>query len=361
MRPKVFPDIVLALVILIFASQSAAGQRNTVSLAGYELNPVSVQPPTAKIQLGSLQLFLPAVYNGRQLNGPTLAGCPLLPANHVLNARVDQLPLDPRSNDYISSIGANVSLHPDFGSGEWEGGPIGIPFNLVGEDQPLVDVAFGYPDESDPGPYPIPVSPLIEGGAQSEGDRHVLVLDSDACKLYELWNAYPQDNGSWVAGSGAIFDLRSNALRPDGWTSADAAGLAILPGLVRYEEVAAGSIQHAIRFTAQRTQRAYRWPARHYASTITDVKVPPMGQRFRLKDTFNTSDFSPQVRVILEALKVYGLVLADNGSNWYLSGAPHPNWDNDTLVRELKRVHGSDFEAVNVSGLMVNPDSGLAR
>ena len=206
----------------------------------------------------------------------------------------------------------------------------------------------------------IPPDAPIEGGSQSSGDRHVLVLDRDTCILYELFSAYPQPDGSWQAGSGAIFDLSSNALRPSGWTAADAAGLPILSGLVRYDEVAAGEIRHALRFTAPQTRMTYVWPARHQASILTGAQIPPMGQRFRLKAGFDISRFSAPVRVILQAMKTYGLILADNGSAWYISGVPDSRWDNDMLVSELAQVKGSDFEAVEVSSLMVNPDSGLA-
>jgi hypothetical protein len=223
-----------------------------------------------------------------------------------------------------------------------------------------VNVDFDYAEESDPGPYPIPADAPIEGGDLSSGDRHVLVLDRDACILYELYAAYPQPDGSWEAGSGAVFDFNSNALRPAGWTSADAAGLPILPGLVRYEEVASGEIQHALRFTAPQTRQAYVWPARHFASNLTDAAYPPMGMRFRLKAGFDISGFSEEMQVILRALKKYGMILADNGSAWYLSGAPDSRWDNDFLVNELGQVKGSDFEAVDESSLMVGPDSGQA-
>jgi hypothetical protein len=292
--------------------------------------------------------------------GPALAGCPMLPADNIWNARVDTLPVDPRSADYITTIGAGTGLHPDFGAGLWDGGPIGIPFVVVPASQPPVPITFDYDDESDPGPYPIPADPPIEGGSQSGGDRHVLVLDSGACRLYETWSSYPQSDGSWHAGSGAVFDLRAQALRPETWTSADAAGLPILPGLVRYDEVASGAIRHAIRFTVARTRQAFVWPARHYASSSTDPARPAMGQRFRLKASFDTSPFSPEVRVILMAMKVYGLILADNGSNWYISGVPDERWDNDAL-HALGQVRGRDFEAVDVSGLMIDPSSGEAR
>lgn len=289
-----------------------------------------------------------------------VGGCPLFPANNIWNARVDRLPLDPHSADYINSIGATRGLHPDFGA-NWNGGPFGIPYTTVPGAQAQVPVSFEYADESDPGPYPIPPDAPIEGGADSDGDRHVIVVDRDNCKLYEMWNSWPQTGGSWYAGSGAVFDLRSNLLRPDTWTSADAAGLPILPGLVRYDEVASGEIRHAIRFTAQITQRSYVWPARHYASSNTSPSVPPMGQRFRLKSSVDISGFEPPVQVIFTAFKRYGLILADNGSNWYVSGAPDARWDDDMLVSAFRLLHGSDFEAVDVSGLMIDPNSGQAR
>lgn len=269
---------------------------------------------------------------------PVVAGCDIFPADNVWNRRVDGLPLDPNSAAYVEAIGADAPVHPDFGSG----------------DQPPVPVSFYYEGESDPGPYPIPPDAPIESGS----DRHVLVLDRDRCLLYELFDAQPQNGGSsWTAGSGAIFDLGSHALRPEGWTSADAAGLPILPGLVRYEEVTSGAIHHALRFTAPQTRRDYVWPARHFASDLTGEQYPPMGQRFRLRADFDVSPFSPEVQVILRALKAYGMMLADNGSAWYLSGVPDDRWDNDVL-RELRELRGADFEAVDVSGLMLDPDSG---
>jgi hypothetical protein len=302
-----------------------------------------------------LLISLPAMHLSAAAQMPAaIDGCPLFPADNVWNARVDTLPVDPHSNDYIATIGAATGLHPDFGA-DWNGGPFGIPYTTVPGTQPPVAVTFDYVNESDPGPYPIPPDAPVEGGS----DRHVLVVDRDGCKLYELWNARRQAGGSWRAGSGAVFDLNSNALRPDTWTSADAAGLPILPGLVRYDEVAAGAIHHALRFTAQNTQQAYVWPARHYASSSTDPARPPMGQRFRLKASYTIpANFSPQVKVILTALKTYGMFLADNGSNWYISGAPDSRWNDDSLVNELRQVRGSDFEAVDESGLMVHPNSG---
>jgi hypothetical protein len=290
----------------------------------------------------------------------SINGCALFPANNIWNRRVDDLPLDDNSAAYVSTIGATATVHPDFGSGEWDGGPIGIPYTAVPSSQAAIEVTFYYPGESDPGPYPIPPDAPIEGGPASNGDRHVLVVKAQACVLYELYDAEPMGDGSWAAGSGAIFDLSSNALRPAGWTSADAAGLPILPGLVRYDEVASGRIDHALRFTAPETRAAYVWPARHLASEVSGSQYPPMGQRFRLKADFDISGFAPEVQVILTALKKYGMMLADNGSPWYLSGAPDDRWDNDNL-HQLHDVPGSAFEAVDVSGLMIDFNSGAAR
>ena len=291
------------------------------------------------------------------------AGCSILPADNIWNTRIDSLPVHSRSGAYVASIGTDTNMHPDFGSGVWPPGstsPIGIPVTEVGAGQPVVAIIYtDYGDESDPGPFPIPSTASVEGGPSGGGDRHVIVVDRAACRLYELFYAWPQENGSWEASSGAAYDLRSNALRPDGWTSADAAGLPIFPGLVTYEEVAAGYIGHAIRFTASETQRAYVWPARHYASSDTSLDLPPMGQRFRLRASFDISGFAPEIQVILTAFKQYGLILADNGSSWYVSGAPDPRWDNEVLG-ELKTIPGSAFEAVDVSSLRVNPDSGQA-
>jgi hypothetical protein len=289
-----------------------------------------------------------------------VAGHPVFPADNIWNATIDTLPVDQNSDTYIATIGANGSIRADFGSGTWEGGPIGIPYVEVPGTQQTVPVTFDYDDESDPGPYPIPPDAPIEGGPNSDGDRHILVMDRDNCMLYELFYAFPQPNRSWHASSGAIFDLRSNDLRPVGWTSADAAGLPILPGLVRYDEVTKGEIRHALRFTIPQTRREYIWPARHFASNLTGQQYPPMGQRFRLKAGFDISGFSPEIQVILRALKRYGMFLADNGSAWFLSGTPDERWDND-ILNELKQVRGSDFEAVDESSLMQNPDSGQVR
>ncbi len=292
--------------------------------------------------------------------GPSIAGCPVFPADNIWNVPVDGLPVDVNSDAYVASIGEDENVHPDFGSGTWEGEPIGIPYVVVSGDQPLVPISFDYEDESDPGPYPIPPDAPIEGGPDSDGDRHIIVLERDNCILYEVYFAWPDGEGGWWAGSGAVYDLNSHALRPDEWTSADAAGLPILPGLIRYEEILAGEINHAIRVTAPDTRQSYIWPARHFASDLTGMQYPPMGQRFRLRADFDISGFSPEVQIILAALKKYGMILADNGAPWFISGAPDERWDNETLVDELHEVPGWAFEAVDVSSLMVSPDSGQA-
>ena len=293
---------------------------------------------------------------------PPPSDCTLFPDDNYWNTPVDDAPVHPSSGAWIATIGAGSTLHPDFGSGEWppgSGAPIGIPFIEVNSATPLVDVVYtAYGDESDPGPMPIPLDAPIEGGPAATGDRHVIALDRDGCMLYELFDAAPV-GGAWHAASGAVYDLTSNELRPDGWTSADAAGMPILPGLVTYDEVASGSIDHAIRFTAPVTRDEYVWPARHQAGSSSSASVPPMGQRFRLRADFDLSGFSQPARVILEAMQTYGIVLADNGSSWYVSGAPDPRWDNG-LLHEIKSVPGSAFEAVDVTGWIVDPDSGEA-
>jgi hypothetical protein len=306
-----------------------------------------------------LTSIVPIVLSRPQAAPPILAGCPLQPADNIWNVPVDTLPLDANSAAYINTIGRSTGLHPDFGA-NWGGGPFGIPYLIVPSNQPLVSINFtAYGDESDPGPYPIPLNAPIEGGANSDGDRHVLVLRQGECKLYELYRAFPVGAG-WAADSGAVFDFKSNGLRPDTWTSADAAGLPILPGLVTYDEVASGEIKHALRFTANLTQKKHVWPARHDASSSTNPARPPMGQRFRLKASVDISNYPAPVQVIFRAFKTYGLILADNGSNWYISGAPDARWDDDILVSAFRTLTGDDFEAVDVSSLMVDPNSGQA-
>ena len=278
---------------------------------------------------------------------PQAPRCPILPASNPFNQRVDSLPVAASSATLINSIGADATAKADFGSGTYDGGPIGIPYKVVTGKQQRVPVSFEYADESDKGPYPIPPGAPIEGGPNADGDRHVLLVDKDRCRLYELFDAHPQNGGrSWRAGSGAIFNLRSNKPRPAGWTSADAAGLPILPGLARYGEVAKGSIDHAIRFTARRTRNAYVAPARHFASSDDDPALPPMGLRVRLKRTASLSRLRPQARIVAKALQRYGALLADNGSPWFFSGAPDSRWDNDDL-QTLRNLTGKDFEVVD--------------
>jgi len=276
-------------------------------------------------------------------------GCPVFPRTNVWNKRVDALPVHPNSAAIVAAIGPGDHVHADFGSGLWDGGPIGIPITVVDNDQRRVPVRFRYADESDRGPYPIPRTVRIEGGPNADGDRHALIVNRDSCRLFELF-ALRRRNGRWHAGSGAIFDLRSNRLRPRGWTSADAAGLPILPGLARYSDVRRGVIDHALRFTVERTRRAYVYPARHYASDLTSPNLPPMGMRFRLRAGFPVADYPRQARIVLVALKRYGMIVADNGSNWYVSGAPNARWSNDQL-HSLHDVQGSDFEVVDTSDL----------
>jgi hypothetical protein len=273
-------------------------------------------------------------------------GCSIFPVTNVWNIPVRDLPLDPHSAAYVQSMAPAAPLHLDFS----------MPFSVLSGDQPTAQVDFGGNGESDPGPYRIPDGVPVEGGE----DNHLIVLDGGLCRLYELYSARRIGPGQWAAGTGAIWDLRSNRLRPDGWTSADAAGLPILPGLLRYDEVEAGHIRHALRLTTRLTRRAYIWPARHFASHYTDPNLPPMGQRFRLRASYDISGFSRDAQVILTALKDYGMMLSDNGGNWFLTGAADSRFRSG-LVGELKKVVGSDFEAVDQSGLMKDKDSGETR
>ncbi len=285
--------------------------------------------------------------------GASLHGKQLFPPDNPWNEDISNTPVDPNSDNLIASIGLNTNLHPDFGT-VWDGAPNGIPYIVVSGSQPKVPLNWtAYGNQSDPGPYPIPPDAPIEGGPNSTGDRHVLVIDRDNWMLYELGYAFPINNGaSWNANCGAIFDLNSNALRPAGWTSADAAGLPIFPGLVRYDEVfEQQEIKHAIRFTASITRRAYVSPARHWASNNTSVNRPPMGMKVRLKASFNISSFTPAMQVILRAMKKYGMILADNGSNWYFSGAPDMRWSDDEL-NQLKTLKGSDFDVVQMGTIV---------
>ena len=288
-------------------------------------------------------------------------GCPLFPDDNYWHADVSRLPVLPESDTYIDSIGRDTTLHADFGAGVYEGTWLGIPYTVVGGDQPDVDVKFRYGEESDPGPYPIPADAPVEGGPGfvRDSDRHVLVVERDSCDLYELYKAEMHDDGTWSAESGAVFDLESNDLRPDTFTSADAAGLPILPGLVRYDEVASGEIDHAIRFTVEKTRDEYVWPARHQAGE-PGADLPPMGLWLRLKGDFDTSGYPEELQVILKAMQEHGLILADNGTSMFVSGAPDERWDNDMLA-QLREITADDFETIDVSSLIVNPNSGQVR
>jgi hypothetical protein len=281
-----------------------------------------------------------------------LRGRLLLPPDDEWNRDVSRDAVDPLSDAIIALIGPSKPLHEDFGL-IWQGAPAGIPYVVVGKDQPRVPVAFEYADESDPGPYPVPPDAPIEGGPKADGDRHVIMLDRDEMKLYELFHAFPVDAGrSWKASSGAIFDLKNPKPRPAGWTSADAAGLPILPGLARYDEiVGAGVLKHALRFTVRKSRRAYVSPASHFASPHKDERLPPMGMRVRLKASFDTSVFAGPALVIAEALKKYGLILADNGGDWYISGAPDDRWVHDDLL-PIRKIKGRDLEVVAMKGLV---------
>ena len=304
-----------------------------------------------------LPVSVPAASAGTPL--PGAPNCPIFPADNVWNTRITTLPVNARSAAWLASMDAGTTdLHPTFGPATTTTPPYGIPYTVVSPSHPLVHLTFTYATQSDPGPYPFGSDTAIEGGATSTGDRHAIMVNPATCTLYELYDARYSPQGS-TAGSGAIWNLNSNALRPAGWTSADAAGLPILPGLVRYDEVAAGSITHAIRMTAEVTDTAYIWPARHEAGSVSTPNYPPMGARFRLKPTFDISGYSPQARVVLRAMQQYGLILADNGSNWYFGGTADARWPL-SLVNELKTVPADAFEAVDESSLMVTPNSGQA-
>lgn len=300
-------------------------------------------------------------FSGASLGaGAALNGALAFPSDNDWNRDISGDAVDPASDAIIASIGGGIGLHPDFGAGLYAGAPIGIPYVVVSGTQAPVSVQWAaYGDESDPGPYPVPPTAPVEGGSASSGDRHVIVIDRDNHRLYELGRAFLQADGrSWSADCGAVFHLDSNLVRPGGqpgWTSADAAGLPIFPGLARYEEAALGpgGIRHALRFTVARTRRAYLPPATHFASSNTSAALPPMGMRVRLKASYVIpAGFSTETRALLTAMKTYGLILADNGSNWYVSGAPDERWNNDALVSELAQVRGSDFEVVRMQGLV---------
>jgi len=349
--PRRFINSTTREIRLLLRSNNASGNAKLdyeSILLGYSV------PPTPTITMTPAPTRTPG-----GPGDPTVGSCPMFPVDNIWNRRIDTLPVNTHSTAWINSIGRYTGLHMDFGSGTWNNWPIGIPYNVVSSTQANVNMGAGqfqYWDESDLGGYPIPASPLIEGDPNGSGDRHILMVKQGECKLYELYAAH-KVSGVWHAGSGAIWDLNSNALRPDTWTSADAAGLPILPGLVRYDEIAAGEINHAIRFTANTA--GYIWPARHLTDPANPNVTPPMGARFRLKASFNISAYPADMQVLLRAMQQYGIIIADNGSDWYISGAPDSRWDND-MLHLLDDITGNDFEAVNESGLMVDPNSGQA-
>ena len=312
------------------------------------------------LALSSTALIAPASGDAVAQAGTTLPGtdCPAFPADNVWNTPITDLPVDADSATWLASMDASSAfLHPDYGPSGSKKHPYGIPWQIVNPSQPLVNVRFGYADQSDPGPYPLSKSTPIEHGS----DRHALMVNPATCTLYELWDTHYHARKESSAGSGAIWSLQSDALRPAGWTSADAAGLPILPGLVNYDEVSSGSMDHAIRFTAQCTQQAYVWPARHEAGQ-DDSDCPPMGARFRLSASYSlpASQCSAMCQTVISTMKTYGLILADNGSNWFFQGTSDPRWTY-TEVDQLKQIPASAFVAVDESCLMVSPDSGQAQ
>lgn len=328
-RHVLIGSAVIAVGSALTMLYGTAGQEKKVSSETRTKQSTASRSPLLKTKFGDLEIF---------------------PPDNPWNQDVSQLPIHPLSREYLTSVGMDKNLHPDFGT-VWDGNPNGIPFVVVARDQRKVPVEFEYTDESDPGPYPIPPDAPIEGGPKSQGDRHILVIDAQNKKLYELFSAYPKGAG-WRAGSGAIFDLGSNKLRPAGWTSADAAGLPVFAGLARYDEVVEqGEIRHALRFTVKKTQRGYVPPATHFASRSNDRNLPPMGLRVRLRADYDITPFPKSAQVILKALKKYGMLLADNGGDWFISGSPNPKWNDDEL-RTLKKVKGRDLEAVSTGELI---------
>lgn len=316
--------------------------------AGAAVAPVGAPTPAPVRGTGTAAVHLPGT------------SCPVFPADNYWNAKITTLKVDPHSAAWLSHMQASTRhLHADFGpSFGAQPVPYGIPITVV-NGAARVAVRFGYASESDKGPYPLSSSTLIEGGTNASGDRHAIVVDARTCTLFETWDTHHYASG-WYAGSGAIWSLTSDALRPAGWTSADAAGLPILPGLLRYDEVAAGKVTHAIRFTTNVTNRAYIWPARHAAGSVSSSAYPPMGARFRLKASFTISGYSRDARVVLQAMKTYGLVLADNGSPWYFQGTSDTRWGT-AIISDLARVPASAFEAVDTAPLRISANSGATR
>ncbi len=347
--------------VTVSGTSSAVSPTTTTVYTLIATNPQGSTTATATVTVGAVAPHYGS-FSGADLGpGAALNGAIPFPADNAWNTDISNAPVDPNSANLIASIGSNTSVHPDFGSGLYQGAPIGIPYVVIAGTQANVATHYSdFADESDPGPFPIPGNAPIEGqmadGSAFGGDRHVIVIDRDHNRLYELGNAYPQPDGSWNASGGYKFFLDSNNVRPGGqpgWTSADAAGLPIFPGLVRYEEAAAGLIPHAVRFTVNASRRAYVPPATHYASSNTSANLPPMGMRVRLKASFVIDpSFTKESKAIMQALKTYGMIVADNGSNWYINGAPDPRWNNSKLLSELGTLKGSNFEVIQMTGLV---------
>lgn len=347
----------LATLSALFAAAcGGSGADNAASAPPAGSPPAPPPPPPGPGGSGSYGNFA-----GASLGiGAALNGALAFPATNAWNTDISGQPVDPNSNALIASIGLNTALHADFGAGLYLGAPIGIPYVVVAGSQARVAVHWtAYGSESDPGPYPVPANAPVEGGSAGTGDRHVIVIDRDNHRLYELYRAFVQGDGSWNADSGAVFHLDSNTVRPGGqpgWTSADAAGLPVFPGLARYEEAALGpgGIRHALRFTVSTSRKAYLPPATHFASSNTSANLPPMGMRVRLKSSYAIpAGFSTETKALLTAMKTYGMIVADNGSNWFVSGTPDARWNNSALASELGQVRGSDFEVVLMQGLVV--------
>jgi len=343
---------VLALAYIVVRELGIAGVRRRPAAVALLVMALALLPAGGAMKIATpyRKRLIAILTRSRSAAVPPSTACGIFPKNNIWNVPIAGAPVDPNSDAYVASIGTDLPLHGDFSA------TAGIPYTVVSSGHPQADIEFARGAESDPGPYIVPDDAQVEDGS----DAHVLVADMAGCRLYELYGAHRTAPQSWTASSGAIFDLRGNGLRPAGWTSADAAGLPVFPGLLRYDEVAAGAIRHALRFTARVTRRAYVWPARHQASDHNESRLPPMGQRFRLRRSFDESGFSPQARVVVAALKEYGMMLADNGGSWFLTGAPDSRWSS-SLRRELARISGSSFEAVDVSSLMLDANSAAAR
>jgi hypothetical protein len=326
-----------------------------VVLVWHSKVPSEADAVMAASKMAAVGSGVPGAAGSNPVSGPRIAGCPVFPVDNVWNTPIDTLKKDKHSDDYIQRMGPALVLHPNFGSDATNG----IPITIIKPGRPRIPISFEYGDESDPGHYPTPEGALVEGGWNSpeDSDRHIIMVDEGRCVLTELGGMVKQKDGSWHGGAGIKMDLTSNALRAPDKTSTDAAGLAVLPGLLRYDEIAAGEVKHAIRFTTPKTQKAYVWPARHRASPREDPTYPPMGQRFRLKADFDISKFSKENQVILKGLKKYGMILSDNGGPWFIIGEPDKRWSDADLAR-LKTIKGEDFEAVDESDWQMLPDSG---